>query len=388
MKKAYNFISSVPWICTEESLSNIIQISQRLNEIPNDLKNRVIESIGGTVYAGSNGMVETFGSVAALKIIGPIFRYASMFDNISGAVSIQNINKQFQLLEKDESIKKIILVLDTPGGEVAGISEFSKSVNNSKKEVIAFVDGEAASAGYWIASAASKIVVTDTSLVGSVGAVITVKRDTEDNNTVEFVSSVSPNKRAKPDTDEGKQSIQALVDKIGTVFIETVAENRKVTIEHVLENFGKGGLKLGKEAVQAGMADEIGDFKSLIMSEESDIIIKEDQIKEENMEDYKKGVEDERKRVLAIMENTFTGCEEVTSAAIRDGVTVEDALKSIIAERKKTAIKVFEEINASEPVKREESVSDDMLVSEFNGDEKAYNAYKNAVAKGLVKIKG
>jgi ClpP class serine protease len=389
MNRSFNYISSIPWVCTEEYLSKMIDISERVHEIPENLENRTIEQIGGVVYPESNGMVETFGSTAILKVIGPIFRYASMFENISGATSVQSLNKQFQRLENDPSISQIILVIDSPGGEVAGISEFSKNLKNSSKKVVAYVDGTAASGAYWIASSCSVIYVNDTSMLGSVGAVISVSKKVE--GKTEFVSSVSPNKRSDVETDSGKIYVQSLVDKIGNIFVETVAENRNVSVDYVIENFGKGGIIIGKETLPVKMADKLISLKDLI-SQETNAIMNQDEIltKDENMEEYEKGVKDERERVIAIFSNSFSSVDPVVLNAISEGVKVEDALKSFIAERKKMVIGIAEEIKNSETVSFVEdkvSSEDDILMSEFNGDEKSYNAYKNAMSKNLVKIK-
>lgn len=389
MKRSLNYISSIPWVCTEEYLSKMISISERIHTIPENLKNRAVEQIGGVKYPESKGLVETFGSTAVLKVIGPIFRYASMFENISGATSIQSVNKQFQRLENDESIKKIILVIDSPGGEVAGISEFSKNVKNSSKEVIAYVDGMAASGAYWIASACSKIYANETSMLGSVGAVISVHNKNEEGE-IEFVSSVSPNKRPDVNTESGKESIQSLVNRIGSIFVETVAENRNVSVDYVIDNFGKGGIIIGKEALSVKMADKICSMKDLIIQEESGIMNQEEKsMRIENMGEYENGVKDERERVIAIFSNSFTAPDQTALKCVSDGVKVEDALKMFISERKGKVSIVAEEIKATGNVEFVETGNDenDVLMNEFNGDEKSYNAYKTAMSKNLVKIK-
>ena len=129
----------------------------------------------------------------------------------------------------------------------------------------------AASAAYWLASASSEMVITNTGELGSIG-VVAIFRDTSAKDekqgiqNIEVVSSVSPNKRLDPKTSEGKQLIQNVVDELANIFVETVATNRNVSVDDVLNNFGKGGMLVAQSAITAGMADKIGSFENLISS--------------------------------------------------------------------------------------------------------------------------
>ena len=74
----------------------------------------------------------------------------------------------------------------------------------------------------------------------------------------------SPNKRPNPASEDGRAVIQARVDAIQEVFVETVARNRGVAVETVLEDFGKGDVLIGKNAVQVGLADRLGSLEGVI----------------------------------------------------------------------------------------------------------------------------
>jgi hypothetical protein len=96
----------------------------------------------------------------------------------------------------------------------------------------------------------------DTSEVGSIGVVMTMMGG-GDGDDVEIVSSQSPNKRPDPNDDEGREVLQREVDALADVFVRTVATNRKVSTNHVLEKFGKGGVMLAADAIAVGMADSM-----------------------------------------------------------------------------------------------------------------------------------
>src|SRR5262249_42337824 len=159
---------------------------------------------------------------------------------ISGGASVDALARDFNQALNDPSIRAIVLNVDSPGGEVTGISELAEMIfaARPRKRVVAYVGGMGASAAYWIASAATEIIADATALVGSIGIVAAVpnpeKRSARD---VEFVSSQSPRKRPNPNTESGKSQIQVMVDDLAAVFISAVAKYRAVSANTVLEKF-------------------------------------------------------------------------------------------------------------------------------------------------------
>jgi signal peptide peptidase SppA len=212
--------------------------------------------------------------VAIIPVIGPIFPRANMFTNISGATSIQTLAKDFTTALNDPEVESIVLNIDSPGGEVTGVSEFADMIYNARgdKPVTAYVYGLGASAAYWIASSASKIVISSTAEAGSIGVVSgyqdTREKDKKEGVTnFEIVSSYSPNKRPDPATDAGKAQIQKIVDDLAIVFISDVARNRGVSTDKVIQDYGQGGVFIGRNAVASGMADSVGSFEGILEEE-------------------------------------------------------------------------------------------------------------------------
>ncbi|HEY6403773.1 MAG TPA: S49 family peptidase, partial [Blastocatellia bacterium] len=165
------------------------------------------------------------------------------------------------------NVKSILLNIDSPGGEITGISEFAQMIYNarSRKPITAYIGGLGASAAYWIASAAGEIVADATAMLGSIGVVAAVPNpDRRSSRDVEFVSSQSPRKRPNPNTESGKSQIQEMVDDLAAVFIGAVARNRGVSVNTVMEKFGQGDVFVGKKAVAAGLADRLGSFEQIV----------------------------------------------------------------------------------------------------------------------------
>ena len=255
--RAINFIAGQPWAITAEALELIDSIAHRANESPEAVATRLGRPLQGT------RTMEVRGNVAVLPVMGPIFRYANLFTEISGASSIDTMAMDFQTALDDPKIDAILLEIDSPGGMVAGVSEFADMVHAADKPVTAYVGAKAASAAYWIAAAADEIVMDKSAEVGSVGAVMQMQTG-GDKGVREIVSSQSPNKRPDPNSDAGLTELQARIDGLAQVFIESVADFRGVDAETVINGFGRGGMKLGEAAVAAGMADRLGSLESTI----------------------------------------------------------------------------------------------------------------------------
>lgn len=209
--------------------------------------------------------------VAVIPVIGPTFRYASWMQEICGATSYDAIARDLTAALDDPKVKAVLFEIDSPGGEVTGCNQTSRMIREARgrKPIVAWVEGDACSAAYWLASSCDHIVIDECAQLGSIGVVgiytDTSKRDEKAGiRTYEIVSSQSPGKRPDPATEEGRSAVQAIIDDLAEVFVGAVAENRGVTREGVLERFGQGGCFVGAKAIEAGLADEIGTFDEVL----------------------------------------------------------------------------------------------------------------------------
>lgn len=262
---AADWILSQPWAITEQALGVILSVAERVNESPEAVEAKIGRPLDNTR--------ETIirDGVAIIPVTGPISRYANFFTEISGGTTIDDLAKDFRTALDDRSVRAIVLGMDTPGGAVSGVNEFASHVAAARgqgKPIVAYVGNLAASAGYWIASAADMIVADPTAMLGSIGVVAGVRKPADSKpgmaRTVEFVSSQSPRKRPDPETEAGKSQIQSEVDDLADVFIDTVARNRAVDRASVIADFGGGGILVGAKAVDAGMADGLGSLEHVI----------------------------------------------------------------------------------------------------------------------------
>lgn len=259
--RIWNRIAGEPWAITETALHTILEIAARENESPQAVAAKLGRNLQNTY-----SVMERDG-VAVIPVTGPLFRYANLFTMISGASSYELIARDFTTALENPQIKGIILDIDSPGGEVNGVSELSNMVfaARGKKPVVAYASGDAASGAYWIASAADEIVVSETSALGSIGVVGMYQgKSGKSAEAVEIVSSQSPHKRLDPTTDDGRSRLQTRIDSMADVFIETIARNRNVSAENVQNHYGGGDVMIGAKAVSAGLADRVGSLEGLI----------------------------------------------------------------------------------------------------------------------------
>lgn len=260
---------SVAWLMEPLALEAMLSVAAR-EPIPRDeIARRMHGPKSLALRAGqkrddSTGMTMRDG-VAVLLISGPIFRYADMFTDMSGGATTESLARDIQRALDDPSIKSLLLVIDSPGGESTGIAELSDVIyaGRSQKKIVAYIEGYGASAAYWLASAASEVVVDSTALVGSIGTVMGMwDPDKMPTKRIDFVSRQSPKKRPDPRTESGKAVLQTLVDDMTEVFIAGVMRNRNLSYDQVVAL--EGGMVIGQQAIEAGLADRLGSEEQIL----------------------------------------------------------------------------------------------------------------------------
>ncbi len=257
----FDLACQTPWAITREALQGMLTIAAREN-----LPIEAVEAQLGRPLDNTHTVTYRDG-VATIPVEGPIFRRADMFTRVSGATDIGTLARDLTAALDNPGISSILFAIDSPGGEVNGVAEFSDMVYNARgrKPLVAYISDMGASAAYWIASACDEIVVAQTAAVGSIGVVAAVPDPNKQTaRTIEFVSSQSPDKRPDPTTDRGKAQVQAHVDGLADIFVDAVARHRGVARARVLSDFGQGGILLGQQAARAGLVDRVGSYEALV----------------------------------------------------------------------------------------------------------------------------
>ncbi|WP_315751359.1 S49 family peptidase [Bradyrhizobium sp. SZCCHNS3055] len=256
------------WAMDESALRQMMEIAARETQITPQM----LEAYRGQELERSERSTRR-GNVAVVDVAGPLFKRANLMTTFCGATAYETVRRDLQAAMDNASVSAILLNIHSPGGEAAGVAELASAINEvrGRKRIVSYAGDQAASAAFWIGTASGEFLIGPTAALGSMG-VVAGYRDTSAQDaargikTIEFVSSQSPYKRVDLNTQEGRDRVQARVDAMAAVFVETVASYRGVSVEHALEHFGQGDVLIGKAAVDAGMADGIATFEQVLAS--------------------------------------------------------------------------------------------------------------------------
>lgn len=259
-----------PWAISEYGMHLVLAIATR-GQLFAEARELALAARQGQPLDNTRA-TQVRDGVAIIPVMGPLFRHASMFDEVSGATSYADIRRDLQAALEAPEVRAILLEANSPGGEVDGVAELGDALvaARSKKRLWTYIGGMGASAMYWLASATDRIVCSETAMLGSIGVRSALVDESGANDKAgiritEIVSSQSPAKRDQPVDDTVVARQQAHADQLAAIFIETVARNRGVTVEHVVEGFGRGDVLIGERAVAAGLADEMNnDFEAVL----------------------------------------------------------------------------------------------------------------------------
>jgi len=208
-------------------------------------------------------------AVAVIRVDGVI---AGTGSSIDGYVTPEAFMDQLDQAEEDESVKAIVLRVDSPGGTVAASEEIAAYVKDCTKPVVVSVGDVGASGAYMISSQADEIWAMPGSAVGSIGVISEIPNvaGLMDKVGVEFqVITAGKYKDAgspyRPLTDEERSLIQGEVDDAYDQFIGIVADGRDMTRPEV-EELATGWAWNGDRAKELGLVDKIGTYSDALDS--------------------------------------------------------------------------------------------------------------------------
>ncbi len=205
--------------------------------------------------------------IAILPIHGSLVRRTLGMEAESGLLSYQAIQVGLAAALADPAVAGILLDVDSPGGEAGGVFDLADRIAAAAKvkPIWAIANESAFSAAYALASAASRLVVTRTSGIGSVG-VIAMHIDQSGMDAkaglqyTPIVAGAHKNDLSPHTaiTDEARAMLQAEVDRLYGLFIDTVAGHGRLTADALRAT--EAGLYFGDAAVAAGLADAVATF--------------------------------------------------------------------------------------------------------------------------------
>lgn len=264
-----DFAEGRPWAITASALDMLVRRIESFRADSKDIQaafSLMSLDQGPAEYEIVNG-------VAVIPIIGPITDERSFFSFLFGCASIADITAQFDAALNDPAVKAIAFKIKSPGGTITGVDALSSRIFSARgtKPIVAFAAGTMASAAYWIGSAADIVVAENTAILGSIGT-LAEHRECSRANEMQGVKRTyiasgkykTLGNDAEPLSAEARNMIQGMMDYLYSVFVDTVARNRQASVEQVLADMADGRDFIGKQAVDAGLADVVGTMETAI----------------------------------------------------------------------------------------------------------------------------
>ena len=197
----------------------------------------------------------------------------AVVDVYGAIVSSTEINRQLKEYAEDESIKAVLIHIDSPGGSVVAsqeIYEQVRSIREDGKPVIVSMGSLAASGGYYVACGATRIVANRGTLTGSIGVIAEFLQLREALDKLGVDVKVIKSGKLKDSgspvrdmTGEDEQYFQSLMDEVHRQFASVVGQERGMEMERVME-LADGRVFTGEDALSKGLVDTIGTFSDAV----------------------------------------------------------------------------------------------------------------------------
>jgi signal peptide peptidase SppA len=178
--------------------------------------------------------------------------------------SYEEIHENISAAVENPGISEIVLDIDSPGGEVSGLFDLCDFITQAKsvKPIIAYANDACLSAAYAIAASCSKVLVTRTSAVGSIGVIATHLDVSEADKKygLKYTTIFKGGRKNdlnphEPLTDEAFAGLNDELDRLYEMFVELVARGRRLAVDAIKAT--EAGIFYGENAVNAGFADKI-----------------------------------------------------------------------------------------------------------------------------------
>ena len=211
----------------------------------------------------------TSGRIAVIYASGDVVDGEGSEESIGG----DKISRVIRKVREDKKVKAVVFRINSGGGSALASEVIWREIALTAKEkpVVSSFGDVAASGGYYIACASTKIVANPTTITGSIGVWAAIPNlkglmnnklgitfdNAKTHANADFISLVEPLSSYQTEI------LQKDVDHIYDVFANHVSEGRKMSLETV-DNLGQGRIWSGTEALRLGLVDTLGGFDAAV----------------------------------------------------------------------------------------------------------------------------
>ncbi|MCJ7516250.1 MAG: signal peptide peptidase SppA [Dehalococcoidia bacterium] len=208
--------------------------------------------------------------VAVISLSGPIESESSSFFFGGSAITPDSVRTELERAKNDDSVKAIVLQINSPGGSVAASQEIVNLLEQVEKPIVVSMSDLAASGGYYISAGTDKIIALPGTLTGSIGVISEVPNlkglfDKLGIDMQVFIAGKHKDMYAgfRDLTPEEKVIMQDMTDQLYNQFVQVVAKGRNLSEDKVRE-LATGQLYTGIQAKELGLVDELGGLQTAI----------------------------------------------------------------------------------------------------------------------------
>ena len=195
--------------------------------------------------------------IATVYIVGPITYNYSIYNMFFGWPSITALLNDLELLEESKEVQGIFLILESPGGQASGMTEYTDALNACSKPVVSW-GTMFASGAMFIATACDEWYIEAMGTCGSIGVMYSQWRKGTDE--IMIVSKNAPDKNADPDSENGLKAIKKVINGLEATFLEKISHYTGISVDTIIKDWGQGGMLSAQDATKVGM---VTDIKSL-----------------------------------------------------------------------------------------------------------------------------
>lgn len=232
--------------------------------------------------------------IAVIHIEGQMVKGESSF---GGANSVA-LRKAVRDANRDDAVKALALLIDSPGGSVAGTQALADEVGASAKPVYAYIEDLGASAAYWVASQAKSISMNALGEAGSIGVYAVVEDSSgryERLGIKVHVVSTGDFKGAfvegSPVTEKQLDYVREQVGQVNEAFMGAVARGRRMEADAV-KAVADGRTFMGAKAQELGLVDRIEGFEAFMDRIAKGVMAEQERAarRSQNISQFKKGL--------------------------------------------------------------------------------------------------
>jgi protease-4 len=206
--------------------------------------------------------------IAVVPVDGTIAAADSSTGALQPTTTPEGLAAALRQAKEDESVAAVVLEVNSPGGGVTASDEMHQSIldfrEQTGKPVVVSMGDVAASGGYYISTAADRIVANETTLTGSLGVIFTLTDFSEladrygvEQEVVKSGEFKDMGSSFRDLTPEEREILQSIVDESYAEFVSVIVEGRGLPEERVRE-IADGRVYSGEQAKELGLVDSFG----------------------------------------------------------------------------------------------------------------------------------